>query len=267
MGIFNKRVFLMPDGSALKSNRDVDRYYGLSLGTTANRLHRDWTVEECANNKRETEEKDIRYVFRMPNGSILHNRRDVDRYHNLGLGTTAGRLDRGWSEQECANNEKKAKYTFKMPDGSVLHRCYEVDDYYKFKRRGITANRINSGWSEQECANNKKEEKGVHTFYMPDGSVLKRFTDVDRYHKLKLGTTSRRLTLDWTADECANNERDENRKSEYVFKMPDGSILTECRYVDKYYGLSRGTTRGKLAGGWTIEECANNVELPKRLKK
>lgn len=40
--------------------------------------------------------------------------------------------------------------------------------------------------------------------------------------------------------------------------MPDGSVLTSCIDVDRYYGLNKGGTSNRIRLGWTIEECANN---------
>lgn len=40
--------------------------------------------------------------------------------------------------------------------------------------------------------------------------------------------------------------------------MPDGSVLTSCIDVDRYYNLGRGVTRHRLILGWTEKECAGN---------
>lgn len=40
--------------------------------------------------------------------------------------------------------------------------------------------------------------------------------------------------------------------------MPDGSVLTKCIDVDRYYNLKYGKTSMRLYKGWTEQECANN---------
>ena len=198
------------------------------------------------------------YTFNMPDGSILHNFRDVDNYYNLMVGTTNTRVYIGWTEQECANNRRKnvAKtYTFNMPDGSVLTRQYDVDDYHKLAR-GTTGQRIHRGWTVEECVRGYRT-RVPYKFEMPDGNILTKPSEVDNYYGLKQGRTIHRLHSDnWTVEECALNKR--LRPEKHIFNMPDGSILTRCKDVDNYHGLSEGTTSGRLAQGWTEERCANN---------
>ena len=59
-------VFELPNGEVFKCNTDLDRYLGLSRGTTGQRIHRGWTVEECALNKRLSTQG--KYRFEMPDG-------------------------------------------------------------------------------------------------------------------------------------------------------------------------------------------------------
>ena len=42
---------------------------------------------------------------------------------------------------------------------------------------------------------------------MPDGTVLYRARDVDRYYGLGFGTTSQRIFHGWSDERCANNQR------------------------------------------------------------
>lgn len=206
-------TFHMPDGTILHKLVDVDRYYNLGSYTTSNRLKSGWTIEECANNKRLGYKNNYNRIFHMPDGTILYRATKVDEYYNLRVGTTVNRLNQDWTEEECANNKRvnyEYKYTFHMPDGTTLHRATDVDRYYGFKK---TATRLQKGWTEEECANNKKNfsifrhKRTKHEFHMPDGTVLYKLVDVDNYHGLGKRTTSNRLLIGWTEEECANNKR------------------------------------------------------------
>ena len=90
---------------------------------------------------------------------------------------------------------------------------------------------------------------------MPDGSVLYRCTDVDRYYGLKLGLTKCRLKQCWSVEHCANNQHKINLR-EHRFEMPDGSVLTIPREVDEYYHLNRGTRRFEMPDGSIFTTCA-----------
>ena len=204
----------MPDGSVLTSCIDVDRYYGLNKGGTSNRIRLGWSIEECANNRRDGGKGLNKYEFHMPDGSIIMSCTGVDRYYNLGTNVTHERLKRGWTEEECAKNQKGVgkelkKYEFHMPDGSVLTRVVDVDRYYKLCRNA-TQSRIRLGWTEEECANNKREggrERETYEFHMPDGSTITTCNEVDRYYNLGKNTTRQRLKRGWTEEECARNRR------------------------------------------------------------
>ena len=251
-----KLKFEMQDGSILIRQYDVDDYHNLSRGTTGQRIHRGWTVDECARGYRTR----VPYRFEMPDGSILTKPSEVDNYHGLKQGRTIHRLHfDNWSVEECALNKrlKPEKHIFYMPDGSVLTRCKDVDSYHGLLE-GTTSGRLCQGWSEERCANNDfKRVRVSHTFNMPDGSVLTKCKEVDRYHGFSLGTTSCRLYDGWTEDECALNKR-LSTQSKYRFEMPDGSVLKMCIDVDKYYKLPRGTTSNRIRYGWSIEDCASN---------
>lgn len=152
-----------------------------------------------------------------------------------------------------------------MPDGSILKSCAEVDRYYGFKDNTTFA-RLKIGWSNEECASNKRTNGGKFVFHMPDGTILTKARDVDRYFKLKLDTTKKRLSRGWSEDECVSNIINDKRKNgeyikyggKYKFHMPDGSILTTAVGVDRYYGFKKSTTSQRLKRGWTVEECARN---------
>lgn len=197
-------VFEMPNGEVFKCNTDLDRYLGLSRGTTSQRLHRGWTVEECIQNFRHYRT----YRFEMPNGDVLTTCNEVDKYYGFTSGRTHSRISSGWSEKECALNRKEVYlHTFKMPDGSILTQCSDVDKYYGF-RIGRTRSRLAQGWTEERCANNDfKRVKKKYKFKMPDGSVLYKPIDVDRFHDLVTNTTSHRLFRGWSEEECAMNMR------------------------------------------------------------
>lgn len=147
-------------------------------------------------------------VFEMPNGEVFRCNTDLDRYHNLARGTTSQRLHRGWTVKECIQNFRHNKvYRFEMPDGSILTQCSDVDKYYGFKI-GRTRSRLVQGWTEERCANNDfKRVRVRHTFNMPDGSVLIKCKEVDKYYGFRLGLTSCRLSSGWTEEECALNKR------------------------------------------------------------
>lgn len=276
------RIFHMPDGTTLYKCADVDRYYNLYPCTTHHRLtERGWSIEECTNNCKKQE---IKYTFKMPNGTVLHMPIDVDRYYNLVLGTTHTRLNNGWTIVECANNTPpyRKKRVFQMPDGTVLTQAKDVDIYYGL-RQGTTTYRLNQcGWTEQECAYNFKQKgspkavpqrgargrqekrvRRVHVFQLPNGTVTQVCYDVDRFYNLKLGTTSSRLEKGWTVAECAYNKRQERPKKvgKYRFPMPDGRVFTMASEVDSYYGLGSSTTASRIKRGWTELECAHNRRL------
>ena len=251
-----KLKFEMPDGSILIRQYDVDDYHNLSRGTTGQRIHRGWTVDECSRGYRTR----VPYRFEMPDGSILTKPSEVDNYHGLKQGRTIHRLHfDGWTIEECALNKRlrPEKHIFNMPDGSVLTRCRDVDSYHGLLE-GTTSGRLCQGWSEERCANNDfKRVRVSHTFNMPDGSVLTKCKEVDRYHGFSLGTTSCRLYDGWTEDECALNKR-LSTQSKYRFELPDGSVLKMCIDVDKYHKHPRGTTSNRIRYGWSIEDCASN---------
>lgn len=197
-------VFELPNGEVFKCNTDLDRYHNLARGTTSQRLHRGWTVKECIQNFRHNKV----YRFEMPTGEILTKCNEVDKYYGFTSGRTRSRISSGWSEKECALNRKEVYlHTFKMPDGSILTQCSDVDKYYGF-RVGRTRSRLAQGWTEERCANNDcKRVKKKYKFKMPDGSVLYKPIDVDRYYNLGKGVTGGRIHTGWTEQECANNRR------------------------------------------------------------
>lgn len=191
-------VFELPNGEVFNCNTDLDRYLGLSRGTTSQRLHRGWTVEECIQNFRHYRT----YRFEMPNGDVLTTCDEVDRYYGFTSKRTRARIHLGWSEKECAlNRREEYSHIFKMPDGSILTQCSDVDKYYGF-RIGRTRSRLAQGWTEERCANNDfKRVRVRHTFNMPDGSVLIKCKEVDKYYGFRIGLTSCRLSLGWTEEE------------------------------------------------------------------
>lgn len=197
-------IFEMPNGEVLKCNTDLDRYHGLSRGTTSQRLHRGWSVDECIQNFRHYRV----YRFEMPNGEILTKCDEVDKYYGFTSGRTRSRISLGWSERECALNRKDdCTHVFEMPDGSILTQCSDVDKYYGFKI-GLTRSRLAQGWTEKRCANNEcKRVTKKYKFKMPDGSILFKPIDVDRFHNLVINTTSSRLHRGWSEEECAMNMR------------------------------------------------------------
>lgn len=100
-----------------------------------------------------------------------------------------------------------------------------------------------------------------YEFIMPDGTILTDCEEVDKYYKLAKCSTYLRLENGWSEQECANNKKDGVGRREYVFNMPDGTVLTKCPDVDRYYGLCRGATSVRIRTGWLEEECANNRKL------
>ena len=130
----------------------------------------------------------------MPNGDVLTTCNEVDKYYGFTSKRTRARIRLVWSEKECALNRKEEySHIFKMPDGSILTQCSDVDKYYGF-RIGRTRSRLAQGWAEVCCANNDcKRVKKKYKFKMPDGSVLYKPIDVDRFHDLVTNTTSHRL--------------------------------------------------------------------------
>lgn len=148
--------FLMPNGKILHKARDVDRFYGLNLGTTSARMNIGWTIEECSSNNRIIGGK---YLFEMPDGLVLTKCTDVDRFHSLKKGTTVRRIQRGWSTEECVRNCRKGRHRFNMPDGSILDVYSDVDRYHNLKE-GTTSKRLTvCHWSPDECANNKRDKE------------------------------------------------------------------------------------------------------------
>lgn len=103
-----------------------------------------------------------------------------------------------------------------------------------------------------------------YRFYMPNGKVYYKPTAVDRFYNLPSSTTATRLRQGWSTEECARNVRYNTMSGKFCFYMPDGSILTRCSDVDKYYGLCENNTNVRLSKGWTVEECANNKKLHHR---
>lgn len=277
-----KHIFNMPDGQVFTRPVDVDKYYKLGSSTTNGRIGCGWTDDECARNFREIKQ---RFEITMPDGSVLHNLRDIDRYNGLKLGITQSRFNRGWTIEECINNCKEKgepKYKFKMPDGSVLTVLRDVDRYYGL-RFGVTTDRLKNGWSEEECANNfriayvdrehinrvtenkrvnfDKDSRFLYVFKLPNGKIVRGCPAVDVYYGLKTGTTANRLNDGWTIEECANNSREKVvRKGNNEFHMPDGTVLTFYYEIDSYYGNRRGTTSSRLNRGWTIAECIKNKQ-------
>ena len=172
----SKSVFKMPDGTVLRSNKALDKYLGLANGTTSQRLHRGWTVEECIQNFRFYKS----YVFNMPDGTVLSRPREVDKYHGISKGCTTYRLSHGWTLDECSANKRDTGYEFHMPDGSVYTKCSDVDRYYNLPI-GRTRCRLSQGWTVDRCENNQhKVVFKNHRFEMPDGSILTSPTKVDR---------------------------------------------------------------------------------------
>lgn len=148
--------------------------------------------------------------FTMPDGSILKQKSEVDRYYNLSPSTTCQRLKRGWTVEECANNKRfdggNKRYKFTLPNGEVVTSCVAVDNYYNL-RRGTTNQRIYLGWTEEQCAVNERVLPGAPTFVLCDGAVVHSYNAIDNHFYLKQGTTSRRLRADWTLEECLQNKK------------------------------------------------------------
>ena len=281
-----KHIFNMPDGQVFIRPVDVDRYYNLSPSTTNARLENGWTHDECARNLRKIKSK---FEFNMPGGIVLRSFRDIDRYHNLNLGTTQSRVRRGWTIEECVNNYRKKNepaHKFRMPNGELLIVCRDVDRYYNL-RLGTTQDRLKNGWSEEECSSNHRivdvdrdqldiitknkrvnfdrDSRFSHIFKLPNGKLVRGCPAVDEYYGLDIGTTSNRLYDGWTEKECVNNRREKVvRRGNNEFHMPDGSILTFYYEIDLYYGLNRGTTGTRLHRGWTLDECINNKRSKKK---
>lgn len=207
--------------------------------------------------------KNNKYVFKMPNGIEINTVIEVDDYYGFKHGKTYGRLQRGWTVDECAANCKNAKprvrksFIFNMPDGSVLTRAVDVDRYHDLKV-GTTTKRLNIGWTEEECSENKRDDamKWPYTFNMPNGAVFHNPNKVDKYYGNRNGMTSQRLNSGWTEEDCANNVCTSRGKFEFV--LPDDTVLYRAIDVDEYYGLTRKTTSNRLLIGWTVQECAFN---------
>lgn len=217
----------MPDGSKFTRMVDVDRYYHLAEGVTSNRLHNGWTLEDCCRNKRGNKVT-IKRVFSMPDGSEYNRACDVDRYHNLRPGRTSSRLSRGWTEEECAKNFRYNKVNRE-----------KIAETTRLKRNLV------------DC-----DKRFKHILNIPNKGVFRGLEYLDTLNGSRLGTSRNRIHDGWTKEECINNKRVKSGKR--VFNMPDGSVLTYCRDVDRYYNLGLETTKNRLASGWTEQECANN---------
>lgn len=295
--------FIMPDGSLVTNCDGVDNYFGLKPNTTVRRLRSGWTIKECSKNekdgvKKSNKVKETHEVvstrsneskkkikedtnFYMPDGTILRNSTSVDRFYSLPKRTTAGRLLKGWTREECANNEKLTEDSYKSveanyeditlvlkrirecksPDGHTFNNMNDVDNYYRLSR-GTTRKRLRAGWSVEECVANYK--KGVSDL---ETSTKKQ---EERVKKLVVEELKKQSNEEKKKSEEKDKKKASKRISKswwsisgkYEFHMPSGITIRTCVGVDRYYGLKEGTTNKRLKRGWSTVECANNKIEP-----
>ena len=239
--------YSLPDGSKVYVRRDVDRYYGLKLGTTNGRRHRGWSIEECENNRKLKNTE----PFYMPDGNVLYNPKDVNDFYGLSSGTTRERLKSGWTHNECANNHKKSKCIFQLPNRKITCSYEEVDRYWRNKP-GTTKRRLWYGWSSKECSVNQCIKKGP-----PVDMELDELEILDKKNGLCRGSSHRRWNLGWSLEEL----RDNLMQSEISFRFTiDGKIIRCPESVDKKLGLKEGTTRERILLGWNAIECVRNCK-------
>lgn len=283
----NKYTFNMPNGEVLTSFPQVDAYYGLTKGVSSVRYHSGWTIEECCKNRRDSKSK---HKFILSNGIITYNTRDVDRFLGQKLGTTYKRLLKGWTVEECAKGSKEGttrekvwkdteEYLQNNPtylNHKRVYNLFDIDKYYKLEE-GTTLTRLCNGWTIAECIRNAKSKNGMmYTFNMPDGTVLYKCSDIDKYYGLTEGVTLNRLIRGyWTEDECANNVRKTDKSErlnilrceahimlqDYYYTLPTQERVLKLSKIDEFYGLKYDTTLNRLLVGWSMLECVSNMRM------
>lgn len=258
----NEFVFYLPNGDKIVGCSALDRALKREQGTTERRLALGWNFYKCmtdgavvkADIKRTLDMLMGEYTFNMPDGSVLKRCDEVDAYYDMPFtNITELRLQRGWTEDECANNKPlKEHEVFKMPKGQVLYDLYEIDAFYGLKK-GTTGQRLKGAWSRNECVHNSKNQK--HVFILPNGKIITGCSSLDKELGLKVGVTNKRISLGWTEEECVDPELRKVNMANHKFILPDGRRVHGCVNLDRELGLEDGTTEKRLADGWTFEEC------------